>query len=152
MVLLLMRTARPGLLALFALLAMSAHAFASPLLRCALTYAGSTQMLDATPTQDPYAVASVDVAGRFRFKAVVVGAGAMPDYIKTYVYLATSGGPVLVLQGSYYPPFAADAQGPLNGEPQGQLRGHPLSGKQFVYAGPVERELQYECRLWGVKP
>lgn len=128
------------LLGLLALLASSAPAFASPVLRCALTYAGSTQTLEATPVADPYGVASVDVAGRFRFKAVMVGGGGQPDYVKTYVYLDTPKGPLLVQQSSYYPPFANDAQG------------QRLSGRQFVYAGPVERELQYECRLFGVKP
>lgn len=128
-----------GLLACAALLcATTLHA--SPLLRCELTYAGSTQTLEATPVEDPYPVASVDVGGRFRFKAVVVGRGAQPDYIKTYAYLETRTQPVLVQQVNYYPPFT--------GGPQGQR----LSGRQFVYAGPVERELQYECVLQGVQP
>ena len=121
-----------------ALYASALHA--SPLLRCELTYAGNTQTLDATPVDDPYPVASVEVGGRFRFKAVVVGRGAQPDYIKTYAYLDTRTQPVLVQQVTYLPPFPAS--------PHGQR----LTGKQFVYAGPVERELQYECVLHGVQP
>ncbi|MFM2253247.1 MAG: hypothetical protein RJB68_1584 [Pseudomonadota bacterium] len=113
---------------------------ASPRLRCELTYAGSTQTLEATPVDDPYPVASVDVGGRFFFKAVVVGRGAQPEYIKTYAYLDTLTQPVLVQQASYFPPFTA--------APGGQR----LTGKQFVYAGPVERELQYECVLHGAQP
>jgi hypothetical protein len=113
---------------------------ARPLLRCELTYAGSTQTLEATPVDDPYPVASVDVGGRFFFKAVVVGRGAQPEYIKTYAYLDTRTQPVLVQQATYLPPFA-----PAPG-------GQRLTGKQFVYAGPVERELQYECVLHGVQP
>ena len=73
-------------------------------------------------------------------KAVVVGRGAQPEYIKTYAYLDTLTQPVLVQQASYFPPFTA--------APGGQR----LTGKQFVYAGPVERELQYECVLHGVQP
>ncbi|MDZ7890200.1 MAG: hypothetical protein U5L73_00400 [Rhodoferax sp.] len=73
---------------------------ASPMLRCELTYAGTTQTLEATPVDDPYPVASVDVGGRFFFKAVVVGRGAQPEYIKTYAYLDTRTQPVLVQQAS----------------------------------------------------
>ena len=123
-----------GLLAL-AVCASALHA--SPLLRCELTYAGSTQTLDATPVEDPYPVASVDVGGRFRFKAVMVGNEHQADYIKLYAYLDAKRQPILVQQVTYLPPFPT---------------GNTLTGKQFIYAGPVERELQYECRLNGVTP
>ena len=110
------------------------------MLHCELTYAGTTQTLEATAVDDPYPVPSVDVGGRFRFKAVMVGRGTQPDYIKTYAYLDTNTQPMLVQQANYYPPFVAGRQG------------QRLTGKQFVYAGPVERELQYECVLHGVQP
>jgi hypothetical protein len=110
---------------------------AEPLLRCELTYAGSTQTLQTAPVADPYPVQSVDVGGRFRFKAVVVGAAAQVDYIKLYAYLDGRRQPVLVQQATYLPPFA---------------KGSSLTGRQFVYAGPVERELQYECTLQEVAP
>ncbi len=126
---------------LFAALWCSASlSHADPVLHCEMTYAGATQTLNVTPVDDPYPVPSVDVGGRFRFKAVMVGRGAQPDYIKTYAYLETRTQPVLVQQASYYPPFTPS--------PKDQR----LTGKQFVYAGPVERELQYECVLQGVKP
>ncbi len=117
-----------------------AHAGTPPRLACALTYAGATQMLEVTPTDAPYTVPSVDVGGRFRFKAVMVGTGALPDYIKTYAYLETRRQPVLVQQVNYYPPFAS---------PPGGL---PLTGQHRVYAGPAERELQYTCVLHGGTP
>lgn len=119
--------------AVFALTA----AHASPALRCQLTYAGNTQTLEATPARDPYSVASVDVGGRFRFKAVVVEEGGQLEYIKLYAYLDTRRQPVLVQQATYLPPFANTPS---------------LTGKLFVYAGEVERELQYECSLQGVAP
>lgn len=112
-------------------------AHGTPTLRCQLTYAGSTQTLEATPVTNPYPVGSVDVGGRFRFKAVMVGEGTQLDYIKLYAYLDTRRQPVLVQQITYLPPFVATAS---------------LTGKQFVYAGEVERELQYECNLQGVAP
>lgn len=110
---------------------------AAPLLRCQLTYAGSTQTLEATPVADPYPVPSVSVGGRFRFKAVVVGTPAQVDYVKLYAYLETRQQPVLVQQATYLPPFVG---------------GQTLTGQQFLYAGQVERELQYNCRLHGVAP
>ena len=102
-----------------------------------MTYAGSTQVLEVAPVSDPYPVASVDVGGRFRFKAVMVGNERQADYVKLYAYLDAKHQPVLVQQITYLPPF-----------PQGNT----LTGKQFIYAGPVERELQYECKLQGVAP
>ncbi len=112
-------------------------AHGTPTLRCQLTYAGSTQTLEATPVPNPYPVASVDVGGRFRFKALMVGEGTQLEYIKLYAYLDTRRQPVLVQQATYLPPFANTPS---------------LTGKQFVYAGEVERELQYECSLQGVAP
>ena len=110
---------------------------AAPLLRCQLTYAGSTQTLEATPVADPYPVRAVGVGGRFRFKAVVVGSATQVDYVKLYAYLETRQQPVLVQQATYLPPF-----------PTGQT----LTGQQFLYAGPVERELQYNCTFYEVAP
>ncbi len=110
---------------------------AAPLLQCEMRYAGSTQTLQTAPVGDPYPVQSVDVGGRFRFKAVMVGNATQVEYIKLYAYVDTRRQPVLVQQATYLPPF---------------VRGTTLTGRQFVYAGPVERELQYECTLTEAKP
>jgi hypothetical protein len=110
---------------------------AAPLLHCEMSYAGSTQTLETAPVAAPYSVQSVDVGGRFRFKAVMVGNATQVEYIKLYAYVDTKRQPVLVQQATYLPPF---------------VRGTSLTGRQFVYAGPVERELQYECALTEAKP
>lgn len=110
-----------------------------PLLECALTYAGATQLLQARPTTDPYGVASVDVGGRFWFKAVLVGEGNRLDYVSLYAYLDTSRQPLLIQQAKYRPPFV----GPQR---------HDLTGQQHLYAGALERELIYQCSLQGVQP
>ena len=115
-------------------------ALASPLLRCAVTYAGSTQTIEATPVADPYPVASVDIGGRFWFKPVVVGQGGRVDYVKLYAYLDTASQPVLIQEAKYLPPFAS-AQPPVS-----------LTGEQHLYAGHLERELIYNCTLIGVQP
>ena len=110
---------------------------AAPLLQCEMTYGGSTQTLHTTPVANPYPVKSVDVGGRFRFKAVVVGNAAQVESIKVYAYGQTRRQPVLVQQATYLPPF------PI---------GTTLTGRQFVYAGPAERELQYQCTLQETAP
>ena len=43
-----------------------------------------------------YAVPSVDVAGRFRFKPVVVGQGAEVKHVSLYVYVETERQPLLI--------------------------------------------------------
>ncbi len=111
--------------------------YATPLLHCEMTYAGSTQTLQTTPVADPYPVQSVDVGGRFHFKAVMLGHATQVDSIKLYAYVNTRSQPVLVQQATYLPPF---------------VRGTTLTGKQFVYAGPQERELQYQCTLKELAP
>ena len=116
------------------------RALAAPLLRCSVSYAGASQLVEATPVSDPYPVPSVDIGGRFRFKAVMVGSAARIDRIALYAYLDAGAQPVLVQQAKYLPPFQASAAP------------YPLTGEQRLYAGPVERELIYSCTLEGVQP
>lgn len=119
-----------------------APAWAAAPLRCEVTYAGATQAVLAWPVQDPYAVPSVDIRGRFLFKAVVVGRPAAIERINLYVYQHTGAQPVLLQHAKYLPPFArSGAGGPVS-----------LTGQQHVYAGPMERELIYHCTLEGGAP
>jgi hypothetical protein len=106
-------------------------------LRCELTYGGDTQRLEVQPAANPYGVPSIDVGGRFRFKAVVLGNHSQVEAIKLYTYVVEPRQPVLVQQATYHPPFPANT---------------PLTGQQYVYAGPQERELQYHCHLLGDTP
>lgn len=113
---------------------------AEPLLQCSVTYAGSTHVVQATPVRDPYSVPSVDIGGRFLFKAVMVGEATRLDYIKLYAYLDARRQPVLLQQATYRAPLASGAR-PL-----------ALTGEQHLYGGPVERELIYSCSLSGDQP
>jgi hypothetical protein len=114
---------------------MAAHA--APLLRCQVAYAGTTHTIEARTTPDPYPVASVDIGGRFLFKAVMVGSDRRINYIKLYTYLDASRQPVLIHMARYLPPFKSSKAPYL------------LTGEQFLYGGPVERELTYRCTLEG---
>lgn len=116
---------------------------ATPLLRCNVVYAGTTHTVEARPVSDPYPVASVDIGGRFRFKPVMVGQGDEVEYIKLYSYLETRRQPVLIHMLRYLPPFPPPPPGSSTVN---------LTGQQTLYAGPVERELQYQCFLQGLQP
>ena len=129
----------PARLCLGALgLVLGLNATAAPLLRCQVTYAGTTHTVEARPVADPYTVPSVEIGGRFLFKPVVVGTAQRIDYIKLYAYLNASRQPVLIQEAKYLPPFRHSATPYL------------LTGIQHLYAGPVERELLYSCTLEGV--
>ncbi|MBB1093467.1 hypothetical protein HUU61_19530 [Rhodopseudomonas palustris] len=119
---------------------MTPSVWSEALLRCDVTYAGSTQVIETGPVADPYPVASVDIGGRFWFKAVLVGQGSRVDFVKLYAYLDTPKQPLLIQEAVFSPPF------------QNGAAPYALTGKQYLYAGPVERELIYRCTLQGVQP
>lgn len=121
-------------------LALPLGVVAAPLLRCDVAYAGTTHRIEARPVMDPYPVPSVDIGGRFRFKAVMVGDATRVERILIYAYLDTARQPILVQQAKYLPPFR------VTDKP------YPLTGEQHLYAGPVERELIYSCTLEGLQP
>lgn len=123
-----------------ACLALAPSVWSAALLRCDVTYAGSTQVVETGPVADPYPVASIDIGGRFWFKAVLVGQGSQVDYVKLYAYLDTPNQPVLIHEAVHLPPFQAGATP------------YVLTGTHHLYAGPVERELIYSCTLRGVQP
>ncbi len=113
---------------------------ANALLHCDVTYAGATQVLETPTVTTPYAVPSVDIGGRFWFKAVMVGQAARVDYVKLYAYSDTPAQPLLLQEAVFLPPFQASATP------------YPLTGTQRLYAGTMERELLYSCTLQGVQP
>lgn len=121
-------------------LALTNAATSAPLLRCEVSYAGSTHVIETHPVTDPYPVPSVDIGGRFWFKPVMVGSASQVAYVKLYTYLDTRTQPLLVHEAIHLPPF------PTTTTP------FPLTGQQHVFAGPVERELMYSCTLQGVQP
>lgn len=107
---------------------------------CGVTYAGSTQRVVVGPVADPYTAPSVDIAGRFLFKPLLVGRAQQIDRIVIYTYLDAQPHPVLIHQAKYLPPF------PRTPQPW------PLTGQHYLYGGPQERELQYSCTLEGMAP
>jgi hypothetical protein len=107
---------------------------ASPVLRCKIDQGGVTRLLDVTATDDPYRVKAIDINGRFRFKAVMIGNERRIDYIKLYTYDQARRQPALLHQAVYLTPSVSAATA-------------SMTGVQFVYASDLERELQYQCTL-----
>ena len=114
-------------------------AHAAPLLRCEVTYAGTTHVVQATPGADPYTAPSVEIGGRFRFKAVLLGSERRIEAINLYAYLDARRQPILIHQAKYLPPFRKT------------VAPYALTGHNYLYASDVERELQYSCTLQGVR-
>ncbi len=117
----------------------SAYAAASltPLLRCSVTYAGTTQIIDTLISADPYIISGINIQDRFRFKPVMIGEGRKIAYIKLYAYFQARDKDVLIHQASYFPPFKLSKTA------------QPLTPKNALYASEAEREFQYQCTLQG---
>jgi len=108
-----------------------------------VTYAGATERIEAWPVIDPYPVRSMDIAGRFRFKSVLVRAedGSL-DRVVVQVYVDTPEQPVTIQVATWpQPRTMAASAGPA-----------ALTGWQRLYAGPLERELIYGCTVVEAQP
>ncbi|MDP3785920.1 MAG: hypothetical protein Q8Q55_02500 [Undibacterium sp.] len=100
-----------------------------------MSYAGTSQIIDTVISADPYIIPSVNIQDRFRFKAVMIGEGKKISYIKLYTYFQTRSKDILVHQASFFPPFARSKKPQI------------ITPQNAIYAGEVERELQYQCTL-----
>lgn len=118
-----------------------AIALAVPRLRCQLAQGGTTRILDFSPTMNPYLVKPVDINGRFRFKAVVLGDDRKIEYIKLYAYYQSDRQAVLLHEVKYVAPMAHSAPDP-----------NALTGVNYVYSPSLGRELQFGCALFEVQP
>ena len=116
------------------------NARAAPLLRCEVSYAGVVHPVVARPVSDPYPVESVAIGERFAFKAVMVGTDTKLERIVLYVYAGSPSRLVMIQEAKHLPPYRSAPQP------------YSLTGVQRLYAGPMERELIYQCTLEGVAP
>ncbi|KAF3999553.1 hypothetical protein HAV38_02615 [Glaciimonas immobilis] len=116
-------------------------AISAPVLRCHIMQSGSTQIIDFLAGSDPYQVKAIDINGRFRFKAVVIGDARQIAYIKLYIYDHAEPKPMLLHEVKYLAPVALRDAGPA-----------ALTGVNDVYSLPMQRNLQYGCALLEVAP
>lgn len=119
-----------------ALLALSGCARKTPAVVCTCNYGGELKRLEFPVTSDPYAVKSVDIAGRFRFKAVYLRETWTQASVGIYAYLHGEQGDVLLQEGKYTPPFSTSVT-------EGAAS---FTGRQLLYA-PDEHEFEYWCSL-----
>lgn len=119
----------------------SSIASASPRLRCQLNQGDTAQVLDFAPVLNPYSVQAVDLDGRFRFKAVVIGDEHKIDYVKLYTYYRSKRQAVLLHQASYLAPAVDPGAGSA-----------ALTGINTLYSPNLGREFRYGCALVEVAP
>ncbi len=118
----------------------TAAALTQPLLSCEVSYAGTTHKIDTLISIDPYLAPLHDIGGRFQFKAVMIGAKKEIEYIKLYAYLQGNELDIPIHQATYKKPSLTSKNR------------KPLTPMNHLYAGEVEREMQYQCFLgWTQK-
>lgn len=135
---------KKGLLGLVTFLQISLPStlFAEPLaLRCEISQGGETQIVDFSPTTDPYGVEAKDINGRFRFKAVMIENEEHIEYIKIYTYYREQHQVILLHEARYLPPFEPD-----------ESSFAALTGVHYLYSPAAEQELQYGCALLEAPP
>jgi hypothetical protein len=91
------------------------------------------------PVSEPYSVTSVNLADRFRFKAVVLGDDKRVDLINLYVSYQTDRQPVLLQHTKFLAPNAQTMPNP-----------DALTGRVALYSPFLGKELQYGCALHEV--
>lgn len=112
---------------------------AAPELRCHFEVNAERFEHRFTPVSDPYTVSSVNLADRFRFKAVVLGNEAQVDLINLYVSYQTERQPMVLQHVKFVAPVA-----------QAQPAPDALTGRVALYSPFLGKELQYSCALHEV--
>ena len=114
-------------------------AHAAPELRCHFEVNAERFEHSFKPVADPYTVGSVNLADRFRFKAVVLGHETRVDLINLYVSYQTERQPMLLQHVKFVAPVA-----------QVQPSPDALTGRVALYSPFLGKELQYGCALHEV--
>lgn len=113
---------------------------AAPVLRCNFEVNAEAYQHSFVPTADPYAATSVDLGGRFRFKAVVLGDAHQVSLINLYVSYQTQRQPMLMQHLKFVAPVARHQPAP-----------DALTGRVALYSPFLGKELQYSCALHEVQ-
>ncbi|MFM2427258.1 MAG: hypothetical protein RL707_1084 [Pseudomonadota bacterium] len=114
---------------------------ASPVLRCYFEVNAERYEQAFVPVSDPYTVGSVDLGGRFRFKAVVLGDDRRVDLINLYVSYQTQRQPMVLQHVKFITPAVQSTPAP-----------DALTGRVALYSPFLGKELTYGCALHEVTP
>ena len=112
---------------------------ASPLLRCHFEVNAERFEHSFSPVSDPYTVTSVNLADRFRFKAVVLGDDRRVELINLYAFYETERQPMILQHTKFLMPIA-----------QVQPSSDALTGRVALYSPFLGKELLYGCALHEV--
>jgi len=112
---------------------------ASPQLRCHFEVNAERFEHSFNPVSDPYTVTSVNLANRFRFKAVVLGDDTRVDLINLYVSYQTQHQPMVLQHTKFVTPIAQTQPSP-----------DALTGRVALYSPFLGKELLYGCALHEV--
>ncbi len=112
---------------------------ASPQLRCHFEVNAEQFEYSFNPVADPYTVTSVNLADRFRFKAVVLGDDTRVDLINLYVSYQTDRQPMVLQHTKFVEPIA-----------QALPKPDALTGRVALYSPFLGKELLYGCALHEV--
>jgi hypothetical protein len=112
---------------------------ASPQLNCHFEVNAERFEHSFNPVSDPYTVASVNLADRFRFKAVVLGDDTRVDLINLYVSYQTERQPMILQHAKFVAPVTQTQPSPDG-----------LTGRMALYSPFLGKELIYGCALHEV--
>jgi hypothetical protein len=118
-----------------ALVALASCARKTPPVVCTCNYGGELKRLEFPATRDPYVVKSIEIPGRFRFKAVYLRDTEAKASVSVYVYRHDEHGDVLLQEGKYTPRAST-----------GTTEEAAFTGRQLLYA-PDDHELEYWCAI-----
>ena len=129
------------LMAMLLLAVLPTAVLAAPELRCQFEVNAEHFEHSFTPVSEPYAVQSINLADRFRFKAVVLGNDTRVELVNLYVSYQTERQPMVLQHVKFVAP-----------EAQRQPAPDALTGRVALYSPFLGKELRYGCALHGVAP
>ena len=112
---------------------------ASPQLQCEFALNGHTETHVFKPTVDPYLAESIDIGGRFRFKAVLLASPTQVDSVNLYVSYQTRRQPMILQHAKFIQPAVLKTP-----------EANSLTGRIAVYSPFLGKELAYGCSLFEV--
>jgi hypothetical protein len=117
------------------------HVWAGTQLQCEFNMNGDSETHLFKPVSDPYLAESIDIGGRFRFKAVVLDSPSQVDSVDLYVSYQTRRQPMILQHAKFIKPTV-----------QKTSQANSLTGRIAVYSPFLGKELVYGCSLMEVTP
>ena len=123
------------------LLLCAAQAWAGQQLRCEFEMNGHNETHVFKPVSDPYMAESIDIGGRFRFKAVMLASTSQVDSVNLYVSYQTRRQPMILQHAKFIQPMVPQI-----------FSANSLTGRIAAYSPFLGKELIYGCGLVEVVP